>query len=240
MVGLILLASSSLSPAVPEPEHTIWLTVESVPSEAALYAIGADGHPGKERIGTTPCTLAVDLNWGSRWFRKKWELITVWSPGGFCRPVLQSDGRYELRAHLLAAKGNRSSLKVDEVIAVLEPPGPDWSGRANWPVRRVLTLQLAQETDAADRISVAEAAPRRVLSVGKDAARGTGCIRVTSDKPNAQVTVNGEPFGPVPVDLFLVPGQHIVEVRVPGHAPVRRGVDLEPDRTVTVQALFLR
>jgi hypothetical protein len=61
---------------------------------------------------------------------------------------------------------------------------------------------------------VAEAAPG-LLQGG---AEPTGVLRITTDTPGAEVTVDDVPVGKTPVARVVKPGRHKVKVALPGHA----------------------
>ncbi|MBU1694847.1 MAG: PEGA domain-containing protein [Verrucomicrobia bacterium] len=226
-----------------ESDHTFWLMVETIPPGAAIFAVAETGEAGNQPIGHTPCTLAVDLNWGNRWFKKRWELLTVLSPDGFCRPRLQPDGGYQLTANLRISKEGWKPVPLERAIAVLANPGKDWHGKESWPTKQgiQLTLEPAEGTAAPpERIT---AGPRRVVMAGGGEGAGkveTGSVTVFSRLPDAEVFVDDQPVGAAPVELRLRAGRHVVEVRAADHSPSRREFELAPDAALSFEAAFSR
>jgi hypothetical protein len=93
--------------------------------------------------------------------------------------------------------------------------------------------QLGRSTEAHDAIAVAlvldpdrpitqlEFSPEVIAAV--DAVRAqpsaTHAVRVTSEPPEAVVTIDGVPAGRTPITLELANGEHVVMVRAPGFQP---------------------
>lgn len=222
-----------------EADHTFWLTIETVPPGAVVHAEPENGKSEGPELGRTPCMLAVDLNWESRWFRKRWELITVRSPGGFCRPSFNTNEGYRLQARLVIHKEGWNPVRIQSPIATFEYPGKDWKGKALWPVKHTLRYTLEKAETADIPAPSPRAAPRRVVLAGadeKEAPVQTGRVRVSSGVPGAEVRVDGQEAGPAPVELLLRAGPHVIEVRAGTSTVSRREIDLAPDAFLSLEA----
>jgi hypothetical protein len=225
-----------------ESDHTFWLTIQTAPPGAAIFAVSESGEAGKHPVGHTPCTLAVDLNWGSRWFKKRWELLTALSPEGFCRPRLQADGGYQLTASLLVSKEGWKPVHLERAIAVLANPGKDWLGKESWPTKYEIHLTLEPaEGAAAPHGPIIAAAPRRIVVAGGEERAGkveTGSVTVFSRISGAEVFVDDQSVGAAPVELRLRAGPHVIEVRAENQPVSRREIDLAPDASLSFEAFF--
>lgn len=238
--GLALgLVSCAFPAAGRESDHTFWLTVETDPPGAAIFALGEHGEPAEQCLGQTPCTLAVDIRWDHRWFKPRWELITVLSPGGFCHPLFQEDGTYRLMARLFINKEGWAPVRLETPVAVLPKPDPKSGGKERWPARNTLRLVL-EKTAAGPPAPDRREGPRRVILAG--GAEGdkmdTGSVTILSRLPKTEVVVDGTSVGPAPLELILRAGPHVLEWSAPGRPPCRREIDLAPDAALKVEATF--
>jgi len=237
----LLFCAASLRAETPPVMHTIWVTVESDPLGASVFGLDEQGLPGSTPLGQTPCILAVDLNWGSRWFKKRWEMITVFSPGGFCRPHMQPDGTLQLTARLMISKEGWPAMPAESLVATLKDPGKDWAGMQQWPTRHRMAVALTPEGGRAGSFIRPGSGLRRVVLAGNDKTGepvNTGRVRVFSRQAQSEVFVDGQAVGPAPVELLLHSGKHSIEVRAPGHPPSRREMELKPDAELSFEAAF--
>lgn len=245
-LAVVVLAACESPAAVrpPDSEHTIWVRIESSPNGAALYAPTSDGSPPVARIGETPCVVAVDLNWQTKWFKKRWELISVWSPGGVCYARFRmDDAGYDLFLRVVAMKNGYREQTADLPMALLKYPGPDWSGRKDWPAQARVTIALDPLPASGGASDTSSSAPvaRRVIVADSESARGdgtSGTLTVHADVDAAQVYVDGRLVGVTPVQAVVKDGVHMLEVRKPGHHPVRREITVNDDADVAFRAIL--
>ena len=52
-------------------------------------------------------------------------------------------------------------------------------------------------------------------------ASGPAAVNITSEPPEAEVTLDGEPFGVTPVDKPIIPGDHVIRVSKEGYIAVQ-------------------
>lgn len=108
----------------------------------------------------------------------------------------------------------------------------------------VVSLKVFDVRTGAVEKAVNETVSKRELAAGSvslSASRWFGALvevetkpvlTVTSDPPNAAVTVDGAQMGRTPVTLRdLAPGAHVVGVSAPGRLPASRTVELRPGDT---------
>ena len=224
--------------AIHESDHTFWLTIETTPPGATVCSVPDDGTAGQV-LGVTPCTLAADLNWEVRWFKKRWDLMTVLSPGGFCRPVFSTNEGYRLTARLVVRKEGWKDIPIDSSLAVLADPGKDWGGKAQWPAKQTLRFVLeALPAAAAAPLAAVRPAPRRVVLAGAGEGIGkaeTGRVTIFCDVPGAEVRVDGQSAGSAPVEMLLRAGGHAIEVRAGDRLLSRREIRLDPDASLSFE-----
>ncbi|MBP7830340.1 MAG: PEGA domain-containing protein [Kiritimatiellae bacterium] len=221
-----------------ETDHTFWLTVETAPPGVTVCSV-PDEDIGEQVLGVTPCTLAVDLNWESRWFRKRWELISVRSPGGFCRPAFSTNEGYRLSARFTLRKEGWKEIPVEATLATLTDPGKDWSGKAQWPTKQTLRFALeAQSPQSPAAAPAARPAPRRVVLAGAGEGSGkveTGRVTIFCDTPGAEILVDGYNAGALPVELLLRAGSHVIEVSLGPRVLSRREIRIDPDASLSLE-----
>lgn len=63
----------------------------------------------------------------------------------------------------------------------------------------------------------------------------TGHILVTTDTPRARATVDGGDARPTPARFEVTPGEHVLRLRAPAMAPLRRSVDVEAGAEVLLE-----
>ncbi len=235
MIGC-LSASSSLAAdhKVPEPDHTVWVKVDIQPVGTTLYAVPPEGEPPSVRVGTTPCILAADFTWGYKWFRQRWELVEVRSPGNICRAELQPDNTCVLYVSFLAMKDGYQSSKVDVPVALLRDPGKDWERKELWPTEGAVSLRL----ERTDSKPAPEPAHRVMVAGGGSEAAGTGTIVITADVIDAIVFVDKVKVGVAPLQLVLKEGEHLLEVHKPGCRTLKQTLVIKPDTQVSYRALL--
>jgi hypothetical protein len=222
----------------PESEHTIWVKLDTIPSNAEIYAPPSSNEPPSIRIGTTPCVIALDLSWRMKWFRKRWELISVRSPANICRYDFQPDRSYELSLNFVAIRPGYRSGKADLRVVTLRDPGRDWAGKYQWPTESSLTVRLVP----ADRNNLPddskESTARTVLFAGGDAKGETGTLSVSANVEGARVYVDDQFAGTAPIQVVLPEGQHSVRIQKGGFQPVLKQIQVTSDATVSLKAML--
>ena len=226
----------------PDPEHTIWVKLETIPNGAEIYAIPEEGEPLTAKIGTTPCIVAIDLNWRSVFWVKKWRSMVVWSPGNICYSTLNENDDYDIHLKFLARKDGYEPTRVDKRILSIKHPGDGWKFKDLWPTQTTLSIPLYK---AADRTSDRHASPhgrpgaRKVIladSTSQDGMGLSGTLTVTADIPDAQVFVDKRYVGNTPVQVILQDGRHVIQVQKSGYYPVRKDVIVTDDAEVAYRA----
>lgn len=242
---------SSASPAraqppkdAPEPEHTVWVKIISNPPGADLYAAPPGDQAPSARIGSTPCTVAVDFTWGRSWFKRRWDRIAVWSPGNVCRAVLQKDASYDLYLSVAAEKKGCETKKAEAKVGTLQYPGNDWSRTAQWPAEGRLTLDLEPVKGQAAAEVAEPARPaqaRKVVVAGglvANAPVNTGTLMVSANVDGADVFVDQQYLGAAPIQVVIREGPHVVQLQKVGLKSVRKQIHVDSDTEVSYRAVL--
>ena len=237
---VLCFVTSSVKAAIitPDSEHTIWVKIDTIPSTAELYAPPTDNEPPSIRIGTTPCMIAVDLSWGVKWFKKRWELISVRSPGDICRYVFQSDASYDLYLNFVAIKPGYKPKAADLHIATLKDPGLDWERETPWPTEQTLNLELipADKKEAGDNIKTST--PRTVLLAGGGITGEAGTLSILANVEGARVYIDDQFAGGTPIQVVLPEGRHSVRIQNVGFQPMQKDIQVTSDEIVTLKAVL--
>ncbi len=241
----LCLAAVWLAPAragTPEPEHTIWVKIESAPSAVELYS-APPGASNRVRIGTTPCTIAVDLTWGLKWLKRNWEMISVWSPGNSCRAVAQPDKSFDLILTVNASKDGYTPATVELPVGRLSHPGPEWAGQAVWPTESRANIALSPVAGEAPR-RVAAAKPhavKKVVYAGEGASEraDAGTLTIMANADDARVFINDQPVGTAPVQAVLQPGVYSVRLARQGYRPLTKEIHVDADTEVIYRAVLV-
>jgi hypothetical protein len=220
----------------PDSEHTIWVKLDTTPSTAEIYAPPAENEPPTVRIGTTPCVIAIDLSWRTRWFRKRWKLISVRSPGSICHYAFQPDKSCELFLKFVAVKPGYKSGIADLRIGSLQDPGRDWAGKYQWPTEIPLTVKLVPVDKDNLRKDAKGSTIRTVLFAGGGVKGETGMLSVSANVKDARVYVDDQFAGNAPIEVVLPEGAHTVRIQKPGFQPVEKDILVASDSTVSVNA----
>ncbi len=109
-------------------------------------------------------------------------------------------------------------------VAMLTPPLSSPSRVPSRPARQLRAFLLAFA----------------VMLGGSDIARAAdGILKVRSNVAAAEVWVDGQSLGPVPVTRFLAPGSHAVRVVADNFDPYVRKVDVQDGKTTDVNATLV-
>jgi hypothetical protein len=238
LIACLVASTARAAIMTPESEHTIWVKLDTTPSNAELYAPPSSNEPPTIRIGTTPCVIALDLSWKVKWFKKRWELISVRSPGNICRYVFQPDRSYELFLNFVATKAGYKSGKADLRVGTLNDPGRDWAGKYQWPGERTLNVRLvpADKNNLPDDAKGSTA--RTVLFAGGGVKGETGTLNVSANVEDARVYVDDQFAGTAPIQVVLPEGQHTVRIQKVGFQPMLKQIQVASDAMVTLKAVL--
>ena len=223
----------------PESEHTIWVKLDTTPTGAELYVPPAEGNePPSARIGTTPCIVALDLSWKASWFKKRWERISVRSPGNICHYVFQSDRSYELFLNFVATKPGFENGRANLHVVTLKDPGPAWDGKYRWPTDLFLNVNLipADKSSPPDDPKVPSA--KTVLFAGSEAKGKPGMLNVSANVESAEVIVDDQAVGATPLQVVLPEGRHTVKIWKAGFQPAQKEIQVTRDAMVTLKAVL--
>ena len=238
LIACLVASTARAAVITPESEHTIWVKLDTIPSNAEIYAPSSSNEPPAIRIGTTPCVIALDLSWRSSWFKKRWELISVRSPASICRYVFQADRSYELFLDFVATRPGYKSGRADLRIVTLKDPGRDWAGKYQWPTESSLTVRLAP----ADKNNLPDDAKgstaRTVLFAGGGVKGESGTLNVSANVEDARVYVDDQFAGTAPIQVVLPEGQHAVRIQKAGFQPVLKQIQVTSDATVSLKAML--
>jgi hypothetical protein len=121
--------------------------------------------------------------------------------------VTESSRNYEIRLDVVDASSGEvvgSATETCEICGLTE------------------IAELASDTAAGLRVKV------------NQLTRGPGKLRVVSDPPGAEITLDGESVGETPLELDVEAGMHLISVRKKGHGTVEREMQSERGVTETV------
>lgn len=245
-LGLLLLLGVYHAEAqYPEqPDHTIFVYVDSTPQGARLLGpvTGTETNAVEPDIGITPLTVVVALKWErSRWDKRKWESLSVWSPGNVCTAVYsKASGSYDLFLTLKTEKDGFEPSAVHSKITTLPKPGAGWGGMDDWTVKELLTIPLTplQKPAAAKKEKPAEPSTT-VFAKNPDNGRlELGTLILTSNIEGADVLVDGEQAARTPTKLMLQAGPHVIEVRKSEYQTFKTEVDIKINSETTFKALL--
>lgn len=226
-------------PGMEEPDHTLWLVVESSPPGAVVLADGA----GSVRLAETPCTLPVDLYWPTRWGRKRWDRLTVVSPRQIARAVPTGSDRYELQASFRLQKRGYETVRWTGAIAEISGPRLDEEAKKHWPTRRALNFALTpvrtssesygQDASLARTRHVVLGGPRLFRTSGE-----SGMIVIPWSAADVEISVAGRRIGAPPVVVHLPPGEHRVTILRGGEPAREQTIRVAPNSSVELASPF--
>jgi tetratricopeptide (TPR) repeat protein len=145
---------------------------------------------------------------------------------------------YALGAEAFAAQRNADAIRYFQRAAELVPsPKLTYNiglayeemgdaGRALGEYRSYLEQEAENDPARRDEVQVRIAHLERRL-----AETGVQQLRVKSQPPGATVSIAGRALGVTPWSGELAPGEHMVELALPGHAPQRARVLVPADRS---------
>jgi hypothetical protein len=234
---------------VEDPSKSLWITVESVPSEAIVYGV-RDGKAGT-RLGTTPITF--------KYVREgQWVYSSIGDPYetlvhdvSATIPFLRR-GRESLAFNVLLVKDGHkpynmyqiiedrksweffSGLRIESldggvqrtftallepVTPLIQPPAPSIQPPAIPPTQQ--QQQQQQQTV--------------VVPDSKDKKTETGTVVLSCNVDGAEVHVDGLFVGNAPVTLKLKEGIHIISVEKSGYSTYRRELRVFADSDVSLR-----
>ncbi len=240
--GMVVLCAAALSSArmVPDSDHTVWVTIDSMPVGADVYTLAADGVE-PVRLGSTPCPIPVDIKWRTKWFVKRWELISLESPGGIFRCTMRSDGAYDIRLKARLSKPGYINEEMDVTALTLNHPGKDWTAKVLWPREARVHAELRPvRARVEQRSEPAGAEFRKVWVAAAEASGDAGSVVIRANVEGSEVWVDGRRVAVAPVELVLQEGRHILEVRKAGYSTARREVVVVADEAFVYEALLNR
>ena len=238
LIACLVAATARAAVITPDSEHTIWVKLDTTPSNAEIYAPPASNETPTIRIGTTPCIIAVDLSWRVKWFKKRWELISVRSPGSICRYVFQPDRSYELFLNFVATKPGYKRGRADLRVVTLQDPGRDWAGKYQWPAERTLSVRLVPADKNSPLDDAKGSTTRTVLFAGGAAKGEAGTVNISANVEGARGYVDDQFAGTAPIQVVLPEGRHTVRIQKAGFQPMQKQVDVEADAAVAVKAVL--
>ena len=238
LIVFAIILTSSAAIMTPESEHTIWVKLDTTPSGAKLYAPPAGNEPPDIRIGTTPCLIALDLSWKVSWFKKRWERISVRSPGNVCHCAFRPDRSYDLFLNFVATKPGFKNRRADLRIVTLKDPGPDWKGKYSWPTERFLNVNLIPADNSNPSYDLKVPSAKTVLLAGSEAKGKPGILNVLANVESAKVIVDDQAVGATPLQVVLPEGRHTVNIQKAGFQPVQKEIQLTPDAIVTLNVVL--
>ena len=201
----------------------------SLKSDPANLAVEVIDPLQKSSIGNTPMTLD-NLPVGS-------YAVRIKRPGwpDYVRRVSVQPNAVTKVEH--AFKGVNVTLKSD-------PPGATiFLGQTALGITP-LTVELPpQPVELVSRIGALPPVTRRVVpdsseSTAIEFKHDYGTVSLTSDRPDAEVIVEGISLGTPPIEGILPPGQHKIVVRAPGAPDETRTVNLASGQRVALDINF--
>ena len=245
-LGLMLLLGvyNTMAQYPEQPDHTIFVNVDSTPQGARLLGpvTGTGTNAAETDIGITPLTVVVALKWDrNRWDKRKWESLTVWSPGNVCTAVYsKARGSYDL---FLTLKTDREGFEPSEIhhkITTLAKPGAGWGGMEDWTVKELLTIPLTPLQKPVVAIKEKPAEPSTTV-FAKNPDNGKlelGTLILTSNIEGADVLVDGEQAARTPTKLMLQAGPHVIEVHKAEYQTFKTEVDIKANSDTAFKALL--
>lgn len=241
---LFLLGAYTATAQYPEqPDHTIYVYVDSTPQGAKLLGplTGTDTNAVETDIGITPQAVVVALTWERNgWGKRKWESLSVWSPGNVCTAVYsKASSSYDLFLTLKAEKDGFETADVHSKITTLAKPGAGWGGMDDWTIKELLTIPLTPLPAAPKAEKAAPTPSTTVFAKNPDNGKlELGTLILTSNIEGADVLVDGEQAARTPTKLMLQAGTHLIEVQKANYQPFKTEMDIKANSETTFKALL--
>ncbi len=245
-LALLLLGLCTAEAQYPEqPDHTIFVNVDSTPQGAKLLGpvTGTGTNAVEPDIGLTPQTVVVALKWArNRWGKRNWESLSVWTPGNVCTAVYsKASGSYDLFLTLRAEREGFEPAEIHSKITTLPKPGAGWGGMDDWSIKELLTIPLTplQKPASVKKEKPASAPSTTVFVKSTDNGKlELGTLIITCNIEGADVLVDGEQAARTPTKLMLQPGPHVIDVRKSEYQPFKTEVDIKADSETTFKAIL--
>lgn len=220
-----------------EPDHTLLVSIETVPPHATVSALAAGTNSETNVLGETPYVAVVECQWQTRFLIKQWARMQLWSPGGMARSEFDAhDKSYAIYARFMVSAKGYASQTVDTYVTTF-PYMEDWDNIDALPQRETVTVQL--NAKPAERGEMPAPAPvlKTVMVATGDATAGEdyGTLELTADVNGAQVSADGQDVVPLPVRLLLREGEHTIVVSAPDLPNFQRTLSVTPGQTRTLR-----
>ena len=241
----ILCSTASAQAKKPEPEHTIWVKFDSDPPNAEIFALPPEDSDSElgPRLGIAPCVVPVDLTWGRKMLKKRWDMLEIWCAADACRAEFNENSDYDIFLPVIAIKDGYTRKRVDGKVLTLKNPGPDWSGKLLWPKQGEVLIQLARtgEKKSSEATAQQPTAPtglRRVILGGASggAPASAGTLTVYCNIPGSDLFIDRRYAGTTPLQVVLSAGAHTIQIQKPGLAPVRKDIHITEDTELIYRA----
>lgn len=233
-------AAAQESPVRTVFDHILYLTIESDPPGATVYALADSGKRVGEVIGVTPCQTMVGLKWDRTAGFKRWKRLNIWAPGDVCYAMMDTEKTWDLFASCSAVLPGCKPKIVNERILSLPSPGLGWEEAENWPSHLTLKLNLTQVARKPGPESRASANPTPasvIMASGSAADPSTvGTINITASTGGAAVYVNSKLAGRAPLSVKLPAGAYAVAVYRDGWSPFTANVEIKSSAVTDLHA----
>ena len=221
-------------------DHILYLTIESDPPGATVYALADGGKRVGEVIGVTPCQTMVGLKWDRTAGFKRWKRLNIWAPGDVCYALMDTEKTWDLFASCSAVLPDCKPKIVNERILSLPSPGLDWEEAENWPSHLTLKLNLTQvvrELEPESRASANPAPSSVIMASGSAEDPSTvGTINITASTDGAAVYVNSKLAGRAPLSVKLPAGAYAIAVYKDGWSPFTANVKVKSSSSMGLHA----
>lgn len=220
-------------------DFSMLVEVQSDPPGADLYTVPDSTNEAPVKLGTTPYTALVDLNWKKGWLFKRWGRLSVWTAGDIARADYTRKGEhYDLYLHFSLSKEGYETEEFGELFVSFEPPRDlDYSDIDFIPARKLVNVSLKPASSGE-----AEPAPapvvesKTVMIAGQEGeADELGTVHVVANVTGADVLVDGNFAGVTPIKLVVRTGRHTIAVNMPGYAGFSKTMEIKPRREVVLK-----
>lgn len=218
------------------------VTVETTPTGAKVFVDGKDngiacqsGPNCKPRMTRGAHRLIIELDG----FQTLEETISVTGAQRFAFTLHPVPGRLDIKTLATNTSARGAELYVDGTLSGSVPSTVEVPAG-----KHVIEVRRPGYQNYTESVEVKGAETRAVfVSLASESKQSptAGAVRVTSDPPGAEVTVDDQPRGPAPVLVDnLSPGDHVVEIRSqdPSAKPWRRNVRVVAGQQAGAYAVF--